>query len=227
MDVLVRVDAGVLRRALASCPGLDAGSVAEMAVPSYLHSNPLIPWIVWRRLGAVLDLAGPRALSGRILDFGCGAGAFLPSLASTGRTVVGLDPEPEPARALCRELGLEVPVLGGDGLEGAVGPGELDLVVAVEVLEHLDDDLASTVAVLRSRLAPGGILVASLPTENLVYRLARRIAGFSGHYHRRAAAAVDAVVRGSGFRRTATRRLPFACPPWLFVVHRYEKEEAS
>lgn len=225
--MLVRVETAALRRALASCPGLDEGRVAEMAVPSYLHRNPLIPWIVWRRLGAVLDLAGPRALAGRILDFGCGAGAFLPSLASTGRTVLGLDPEPGPARALLRELGLEVPVLGGDGLEGGVGPGELDLVVAVEVLEHLDEDLVPTLAALRTRLAPGGILVASLPTEGLIYGLARRVAGFSGHYHRRNATAVDAIVRGAGFRRTATRRLPFACPPWLFVVHRYEMEEAS
>ena len=43
--------------------------VDEAALPSYLHRNPLIPWIVWRRLATVLELVKDEALEGRVLRF--------------------------------------------------------------------------------------------------------------------------------------------------------------
>lgn len=49
----------------------------EMAIPSYLHDNPLIRWLMWQRYEKIEKLAlleKPKS----VLEFGCGLGLFLP-----------------------------------------------------------------------------------------------------------------------------------------------------
>ena len=41
----------------ASVPGMTAHDRDEMAIPSYLHWNPLIRWLMWRRYEVVAELA--------------------------------------------------------------------------------------------------------------------------------------------------------------------------
>jgi SAM-dependent methyltransferase len=66
----------------------------------------------------------------------------------------------------------------------------LDVILALDVLEHVDD-LAAVLRQMVRLLKQDGLLLVSGPTENWLYRLGRRIgqriAGpeFSGHYHRR------------------------------------------
>jgi SAM-dependent methyltransferase len=66
-----------------------------------------------------------------------------------------------------------------------------DLIIALDVLEHVQD-LPKTLNELLALLKPNGQLIVSGPTENILYQLGRRIAGpeYSGAYHERGIAEI-------------------------------------
>lgn len=99
----------------------------------------------------------------RILDVGCGNGSMLAiPLARLGYTVTGLDPD-EPSIHKARELAGTLPVSFFCTMLASFDPAlRFDCVLCAEVLEHLDDPEAF----LRdsaARLAPGGLLILSVP----------------------------------------------------------------
>ena len=54
----------------------------EMAIPSYLHGNPLVRWLMWKRYEIIAKLS--KIESGdTVLEFGW-SGLFLPTLADGG-----------------------------------------------------------------------------------------------------------------------------------------------
>ena len=96
----------------------------------------------------------------RILDAGCGWGTTLLGLERKGYQVVGADISrralielEKPGRELV-ELDLTQPL--PDGIE------PFDAVLALDVIEHLDDDRAA-VARLGELARPGGLVVVSVP----------------------------------------------------------------
>jgi 2-polyprenyl-3-methyl-5-hydroxy-6-metoxy-1,4-benzoquinol methylase len=66
-----------------------------------------------------------------------------------------------------------------------------DLINALDVLEHVDD-LRGTLSDLLGLIKPGGRLVVSGPTENILYQIGRKLAGpeYSGEYHERGIAEI-------------------------------------
>ncbi|WP_265529250.1 class I SAM-dependent methyltransferase [Sphingomicrobium marinum] len=100
---------------------------------------------------------GPEA---RILDAGCGTGGNLAFLRQFGS--VDACEYDDAARAIAaRKSGIQVaPARLPDDLS-QVGEG-YDLITLLDVLEHLQDDVGSLEA-LRSRLAPGGKLLITVP----------------------------------------------------------------
>jgi SAM-dependent methyltransferase len=96
----------------------------------------------------------------RILEVGCGTGSNLELLQRYGR-VDAIEPD-DPARALATARS-GVAVKGGllpDGVH--LEDGAYDLIVLLDVLEHIPDD-RGTLAALRSKLAPGGKLMVTVP----------------------------------------------------------------
>jgi SAM-dependent methyltransferase len=94
----------------------------------------------------------------RLLDFGCGTGFNLKLLSEFGE-VTGADrfrPEDEPFRLEhgfpMLDVGRDLPSRGG----------HFDLVTALDVLEHLDDDVAG-LRTLDRLLAPGGQIIVTVP----------------------------------------------------------------
>ncbi len=59
-----------------------------------------------------------------------------------------------------------------------------DCIVALDVLEHIDD-LTSYTDLFKKLLKENGELIFSGPTENILYKIGRKIAGrdYSGDYH--------------------------------------------
>lgn len=171
--------------------------VDELAIPSYTHGNPLMRHLFWQRLAVALewiDLFEPACRS--VLDFGSGLGILAPALQRRSIRVIGCDIHPEVTVAGAQWLGAQAvqAIDAGSGL-AEVATQSLDAVLALDVLEHVED-LPGVAAELSRVLAPEGRLLYSLPTENALYRLGRRLAGFTGGYHVRQPDAVVTAMRG-------------------------------
>ena len=99
----------------------------------------------------------------RILDVGCGGGLLSEPLARLGAHVVGIDASPGnvvAARLHAAAQAVSVEYRLGDPAQ-TLGPEEqFDVVLALEVVEHVSDVAAFAEAVAR-RVAPGGLLFAS------------------------------------------------------------------
>ncbi len=96
----------------------------------------------------------------RILDVGCGTGGNLSLLSQFG-DAEGVDVSPD-ALDFCRERGLENVTLGA-AEELPYEEGRFDLVTALDVIEHLDDDVAG-LREIRRVLKPDGRLLIFVPT---------------------------------------------------------------
>jgi len=196
-----------------------------MAIPSYLHHNPALRWMAWRRLEVVVEALGrlsPRRAPGSlVVDFGCGSGVLFKDSLAHFESVVGVDPVLAAAQKVVAELALErVKLCTPAEAETLIAPGSADVVVAAEVLEHVED-LPRTFNQFKTWLKPGGRLLASLPTENALYRLGRRVAGFTGHYHHDNASSIDAKLRAFGFERRWRRQIPAPGPLSIYWVLEY------
>lgn len=133
----------------------------EAIVADLAHFVERHPW--WRArsklTSALLDRLGIRPPA-RVLDAGCGWGVTLEALERQGYQAIGLDVA---RRALER---LDRPgrsLIEADLTRDWPAPVEpFDAVLALDVIEHLDDDRAA-VARLGRVVRPGGYLVLSVP----------------------------------------------------------------
>lgn len=138
-------------------------------------------WFTGRRriFLALLDRhLGPGDGSRRVLDVGCGTGTMLGYLSRYGEAE-GIDADPEAIR-FCRERGVD--------RVRQVEPGPLphdsgtfDLVTALDVIEHVDDDIALLREMARV-LGPGGMLLASVPAYRWMWGPQDEIANHKRRY---------------------------------------------
>lgn len=124
-------------------------------------------WFIARRQLAVDVLT--RELEGRsdarILDVGCGTGSNLAAFAQLGRAT-GVDMSRE-ALEFCRLRGVET--VAYSAIERLpFADGTFDVVTAMDVLEHVDDDLAA-LEELRRVLRPGGLLLSTVPAYGFLW----------------------------------------------------------
>ncbi len=107
---------------------------------------------------------GLRPFSGlTMLDVGCGGGLITEPLARLGGRATGLDPAPDniaAARAHAAAQGLAVDYRAGRIEELAATGEHFDVVVCLEVLEHVPDP-AAFVRLLAAVTRPGGLVVLS------------------------------------------------------------------
>ena len=126
-----------------------------------------------------------RAAPARVLEFGAGEGA-LGAWIATRSDYTGVEPD-DRSRAVAERRLARARSEGGRGrVVGSVddvGDGLFDLICAFEVLEHLEDDVAAMEA-WRTRLRPGGWLLASVPAHPHRFAAADRLAGHFRRYSR-------------------------------------------
>ena len=195
----------------------------EMAIPSYRHENPAMRWMAWRRVEVVAEwLSRLTRDEGRVdtlVDFGCGTGVLFEEEKRASNRV-GVDLVLEPAQKLAAQWDLDVEVMQPADAERGIEPGSVDIIVAAEVLEHVES-IHDTLVTFKGWLRDGGHLLVSLPTENVLYRLGRRLAGFHGHYHHDNAASIDEAIRGHGFKRNGRSMIPLPGPLAIYWVMDY------
>ena len=143
----------------------------------------------------------------RILDVGCGTGANLLMLSQYG-DAEGVDVS-EDALAFCRERGLEQVKLGA-AEKLPYEDGTFDLVTALDVVEHLDNDLAG-LREMRRVLRPGGRVLLFVPTFMFLWGLQDDV---SNHRRRYRLPELRRVLEQAGFEieRTTYANITFFLP---------------
>ena len=122
----------------------------------------------------------------RVLDAGCGWGVTLAMLERRGYRAVGLDVSQRTLAQLDRERpGREL--IEADlsrPIPAAVEP--FDAVLALDVIEHLDDDRAVVERLGRLARPSGGLVVVSVPARPELFSEFDRIQGHRRRYDPRA-----------------------------------------
>ena len=134
---------------------------------------------------------------------------MLPFLAQHSQQVTAIDIDLLPLEHIKKHIPLAENILVLDANQTSLSqltPRSFDLINALDVLEHVDD-LPWALKELLALLKPGGQLVISGPTENMLYRIGRKLAGpqFSGEYHERGTAEIKReLARLAPVRQIAT-----------------------
>jgi SAM-dependent methyltransferase len=157
-----------------------------------------------REIVAALDLQGRAP---RILDVGCGTGANLEMLAQFG-DAEGVDVS-EDALAFCRARGL-TRVTHGAAERLPYADDSFDLVTALDVVEHLDDD-ASGLCEMRRVLRRNGRALLFVPAFMWLWGVQDDV---SHHRRRYTLPQLKARVREAGFEieRATYANLTFFAP---------------
>jgi SAM-dependent methyltransferase len=146
----------------------------------------LLGWV------ARLDARSPRPGRLRILDVGCGDGLFFESLSRFGH-VEGLEPDASIVTDPRWRDRIKVASLGDD--PGALPEAAYDLVLMLDVLEHVADDRSALDAVRRS-VRPGGHLLLTVPALGWLWSRHDEV---NEHYRRYDRRALRGVLESAGF----------------------------
>jgi 2-polyprenyl-3-methyl-5-hydroxy-6-metoxy-1,4-benzoquinol methylase len=201
-------------------PDLDNEEGCNTALQVYCSPNILLRWFFWLRLWFLTVALERYALKkDTVLDFGCGSGVYLPTLAVLFGKVTAIDRYSRQSRSVCSAMAIDnVDIVTGDIHSLDLKKGGFDAIVAADVLEHFPDAVLP-VAKIENWLSPEGKLFVSLPTENLSYCFARMLFRKKkpvDHYH--TAREVERVLRENGFRKIFIVSCPLFIP--LFALYR-------
>lgn len=128
-----------------SGPVDDARLDPSLTMPTYAVRGPLAAWLRRSAEQLYAERGGPY----RLLDVGCGERPYAPAFLPYTASYTGLDVVPNPRADL---LGPVEAIPAADGV--------FDVVLCVQVLEHVADP-ARAVAELRRVTAPGGTVLLS------------------------------------------------------------------
>jgi 2-polyprenyl-3-methyl-5-hydroxy-6-metoxy-1,4-benzoquinol methylase len=138
-------------------------------------------------------------LGQRVLEVGCGIGTYTAEMAAGSRQIVAMDMErafvDEAVRRLARYPNVQL--ICGDATAADIPKSDdeaFDTVVLLDVLEHIEDDVA-LLAGLRARLGPGGHLILKVPAmPSLFSPMDEAI----GHWRRYDKSGLSEVIAGAG-----------------------------
>lgn len=183
----------------------------ESCVPSYCHDNFLAAYVSWQRLFSIAKLSRKHVRNPRrVLDFGSSVGELSHILKYSGDyDFIEIDDGPaqillqQNSRARRKQLE-DIP------------SGSYDAVFAIDSLEH-NDDYAALLEKLAGLLNGDGLLFLSGPTENFLYRLGRKIAGYDGEYHHTTIFEIEKAA-STYLKRVDQTTVPFGLPLFRISV---------
>jgi len=186
-------------------------------VAAHLQEDREHWWFRGRRavILAALDRALPPGPH-RLLDVGCGTGNVLEALGRFGEAV-GMEADATLVAA-ARTAGLDVR-RGALPDDRVVPVGWPDVILLLDVLEHLDDD-AGALRAAHALLEPGGTLVAAVPAYRWLWS-GHDVA--LGHRRRYSAARLRAVVEAAGFTVASLSYFNMLLLPAIAMVRTWKR----
>ena len=179
----------------------------------------------WRsRERFLIDVIGRLGLpaGSRILDVGCGDGLFFPSLRRFG-TVEGLEPDASLLKSSPDAARIKV-----GPLDRTFNPGPIyDLVVMLDVLEHIENDVEALDSASRA-LKPGGKLLITVPALSWLWS---RHDELNHHFRRYDRRSLEAVMAAAGFSVETSRYFfcwtvaPLIARKWLKPAGSMEQQD--
>jgi SAM-dependent methyltransferase len=170
-------------------------------------------WFVGRRalVERLIDRHAPVRVDAA-LDVGCGTGSFVRVLARRAERVVGVDPLASGTDGVIRADAEDLP------LESS----SFDLVVALDVLEHVDD--VAAVGEIARVLKPGGVVIVSVPALPWLWSARDELAGHRRRYRR---GGLVQLFEDSGLEVTETAYFQFLLLPLVALSRTIGRRRAS
>ncbi|MDH5719461.1 MAG: class I SAM-dependent methyltransferase [Spirochaetia bacterium] len=190
----------------------------ESALPSYTHKNSLMSFLFWNRINTALNLLRKKD-NFKVLDFGCGGGVTFRYLTDKNCEITGCDNEHyNLAKIMAKTINKKIKIVSD--IE-KIKNEKFDVILALDVLEHIDD-ISKILKRFEKLLGPNGIIIVSGPTENIFYKLGRILAGFSGHYHVSNIYHIEKEFKKASFQRKFIKSLYYPVP--LFRISLWIKK---
>ena len=141
-------------------------------------------WFVVRRklLKSILSSTISVPINRLAIDIGCGAGSNLRTLVSSGLYAIGLD---QSLYALSLVRAKEAcPLLAGDLNKLPIKTKSVGLIIAADILEHLEEDENGIREFYRA-LSKGGILILTVPAFEFLSGIQDVVTGHKRRYSKR------------------------------------------
>jgi len=193
----------------------------------YYAGNFIVRRFFWLRLYFLNHLMNRFVRSEEsCLDFGGGYSVMAPTLANRFLQTTLIDLYTDEAKKVLNYYGVQnFEIITGDITSINMKGKTFRNIVAADVLEHFQV-LSVPVNVLHHWLADEGLLFTSLPTENWLYVLLRKIFRQKkpiDHYH--SGYEVEQYLKSHGFSRIACNTVPLYFPIFpLFLLSVWRKE---
>jgi len=130
------------------------------------------------------------------LDLGCGTGSNLSILNSTGFCAIGLDRSIYALTLVKSKKNKDnLRLLAGDLLRLPIKTKSVGLVIAMDILEHLDNDMNGIYETYRI-LSSGGILILTVPAFKFLWGIQDAVTGHKRRYSRKE---ITAKLKEAGF----------------------------
>ncbi|MEK7473216.1 MAG: class I SAM-dependent methyltransferase [Patescibacteria group bacterium] len=146
-----------------------------------------------------------------VLDYGCGPGSNADALAGDGIELIGLDAS-EDALAHAKATGKYAQLLRSVDETIPLPDASIDLILAADVLEHVDDKRALTE--MYRTLKPGGFLVVTVPAHKWLWNWND---DYSHHLRRYEQNELEQRLTEAGFfiRKISSWNFSLVLPVWL------------
>ena len=191
----------------------------EQALPSYTNPNPLMRYLFWERIKIVINSISHLDKVNACLDFGCGLGTMVPYLLQKTQSLFVLEPDTSLLKELGKKEGWKNIAYVTDLDQLKDQKGKLDLILALDVLEHVND-LPEVLDQFSQLLSENGKIIITGPTENFIYKIGRKLANYSGEYHERNI--YDIKIEVEKRFKTISQRTLFRILPFfeIFIVEK-------